>query len=76
MATIEELRKRVGKGTEWLRDNDPGSRFHLWFVSGLVRNSPMPAQDEATKDDWRRYYDARRLWEGLDAQLTKMEAAT
>ena len=73
MTEIEELRERVGKGIAWLRDNDPGSRFHLWFEAGLTKVSSLPAQDEATKDDWRRYYDARRLWEGLDAQLTKME---
>ena len=73
MATIEELRKRVGKGTEWLRDNDPGSRFHLWWEAGLTKHSSLPAQDSETVAAWQRYFDARRLWEGLDAQLTKME---
>jgi hypothetical protein len=70
---LARLSERVGKGTEWLRDNDPRSRFHTWFQAGLTPASPRGRHDAATWTAWETYYKARLIWEALMARLEKEE---
>lgn len=72
--TFEELETRVVNGMAWLAAHDQNGAFHLWFQSGLTAHTPLPAQGEAVREEWQRYYKQRLIWEQLDAQLLAMEA--
>jgi hypothetical protein len=70
-----QLEQRVGNGTAWLAQHDPGSRFHAWFQAGLNSLSILPAH-EATpevREQWLAYYPQRILWEKLERQLSIVE---
>lgn len=74
---LEALQIRVGNGIEWLVQHDPSGAFHFWFEAGLTPLSPMPAHDGAdddTRERWRAYYNARVIYERLEAELMALEA--
>lgn len=73
--TFEELEAKVGRGMDWLAEHDPAGIFHLWFTWGLTASTPLPAQDADRREEWRRYYRQRQIWEQLDEQYRRMEAA-
>ncbi len=70
---LEELYRRVANGIVWLQEHDPTGRFHLWYTARLTPASPMPAQDEASKEEWRTYYSARVQFEKLWAAMEREE---
>lgn len=72
---LNALGVRVGNGTQWLADHDPGGRFHTWWQAGLTPLSPLPAQ-EATPEiraEWTDYFRRRQLWEQLERRLSAAE---
>lgn len=71
---LEALQVRIGNGIAWLTEHDPTGAFHLWYEAGLTRLSPMPAQDEGRRAEWRAYYDARVTFERLWQEMETMEA--
>lgn len=75
--TLEEaiaiLEQRIERGTTWLQEHDPGSRFHFWYQAGLTDRSPIKAHDADTIAAWRMYYRQRVRWEELNQQLANLE---
>lgn len=70
---LTKLYDRIEKGMTWLTEHDPTGAFHLWHKAGLAPNSPMPAQDQERKDDWRAYFQQRERWEALWRQMVRLE---
>lgn len=70
---LATLHERVERGMAWLTEHDPTGAFHLWFTAKLHPSSPMPAQDDVRRAEYRAYYEARRLWERLWARMERME---
>lgn len=72
---LDEIYARVEKGVTWLTEHDPTGSFHLWFTSGLTSLSPMPAQADVRREDWREYYAARVTFERLWRKMVALEKA-
>lgn len=69
--------ERVEKGIVWLTQHDPTGAFHLWYTAGISPGSPMPAQDETTREAYREYHKAREQWERLwNAMVSEEKTGT
>ena len=72
-AALLAVQERIGRGIEWLRDNDPGGAFHLWFEAGILPVTPLPAQDEARREAYKRYWKNRSVFESLFREMENRE---
>jgi DNA polymerase III psi subunit len=72
---LQAVYDRVEKGIAWLTANDPTGAFHLWFQSGIQPFAAMPAQEEARREDYRKYHKNRTVFESLWRQMENLEAA-
>lgn len=70
---LVRLQERVAAGIVWLDNHDPKGVFHGWFTAGLTPISPMPAQDDETRERFREYYAARQTFERLDRECARLE---
>lgn len=70
---LKAVYERVEKGIVWLTENDPTGAFHLWFGSGVQPFSPMPAQEESRREDYRRYHKNRTVFERLWKEMENRE---
>lgn len=73
VSEIEQLQQRVGKGIDWLREADPSGAFHLWFTAGILPTTPMPAQDDETRQRYAEYFRHRSTWERLSDGLGRLD---
>lgn len=78
---LNEVQVRIGKGTEWCAANGgEKGQFHLWYMSGILPSSPMPAQPSHVREAYRIYHRGRRTLDALDEQeaaiVKRLEAVT
>ncbi len=68
---LERLQQRVHDGIVWLDEHDPKGVFHIWFEAGLTPASRIP--DVERQEAYAAYYPARRTFERLDGELSRLE---
>jgi len=72
-AKLRDVQVRIGNGIEWLTVNDPKGVYHLWYTSGILPYSPMPAQPAEVREQYQRYYAARKTFDSLERQEEQLQ---
>lgn len=67
------LVERIENGIRWLSEHDPTGSFHLWFESGILPVTPLPAQDEVRREEWKAYFKNRTVFERLWREMESRE---